>query len=189
MSDEEDKRSKPAIVARPVDRDEEEEESDRPSTAKAAKPVDDDERDKDRDVRRDREHRDDRYYGPPGHGQPYPPPYPPRPSFFSAENFNKLVSLALLIGIICLLIGTMCTVGARLTKIDYGDDADDREAAEDQQRNLYGASVLLDGIGLFIIALFLFLLLMSSRDLTEKQVIVLIILMAAVIIGFTLLAR
>ncbi len=182
VEDEENK-GKPLIVARPVSKDVDNE-SDRPPAAKPARSVDDEDKDRDRDrIRdRDRDYRDDRYHGPPS----YPPQYPPPRPFFSADNINKFVGLGLLMGIILLFIGTMMNGSASLVKLE-GLSGDDYEDARDLQRNLYGGGIIIDGIGLFIISFFILLPLLLIRDLGDKQRYILILIAAAVIVGYTIL--
>jgi hypothetical protein len=185
--EDEEGKSKPAIVAKPVSDDEE---SESPPVAKAAKPTDDEDKDKDRGSRKEREQQDNRYYGPPQ--SQYPPQYPPPQPLFSKDNVTKMMTLGLIIGIICLFIASMLVAGGKLTDVTYDfDDQDDRDKyndAIDFQNTMFGAAILMAGIGLFLISIFLMLPLLLIRDLDDKQKKFIIFLIGAVIIGFALLA-
>jgi len=69
------------------------------------------------------------------------------------------------------------------------EDAEDRDKAVDLQRNLFTSSRLVGAIGLFLIGIFTVLPLMLIKDLTTTQRIMLIGVIAAIIIGFTLLIQ
>ena len=135
--------------------------------------------DKDRDSDRDRDDRDrwERDRG--EHDRDDYPPPPSKP-LFSSENIYKLMALGLLIGIILLFIGGMLTAGAMYMKPKD-------EGGFDTQRVLYASGVLIDSIGLFLMAIFLVIPLLIVKDLNDKQRTLIIILAAAVIVGFVLL--
>jgi hypothetical protein len=170
-TEESDNETKPPKIASPVSKKEEDE---KPPVAKSARTSDED---KDEDRPRGREDkwerdREDRYYGPPQQ-------YPPQP-MFTKENVPRLMALGLFIGIILLFIGSMLTAGAIMMEPDAKDPGETK-------RTLLGAGVLIDGIGLFIMSIFIVLPLLIVRDLDEKQRTLIIILTAAIIIGFALL--
>jgi hypothetical protein len=175
--EDEDTKSKPAIVAKPVSDDED---SDSTPVAKAAKPSEE-------DKGKDREYNDNRYYGPTQ--SQYPPQYPPPQPMFSKENVTKLITLGLMIGIICLFIASLLAAGGKLTDMTYDFDEQDKyQDAIDFQNTMYGSAVLMAGIGLFLISIFLMLPLLVIKDLDDKHKKLIIFLIGAVIIGFALLA-
>jgi hypothetical protein len=173
--EDEDEHQKPSIVAKPISKDDED--SDKASTVKSAKPVDD-EKVKEKDDKSTPEYRDSRFYGPPPQQAQYPPSYPPQAPLFSQQNVYKLLSLGILIGIILLFIGSLMNGAGTLVEPDS-------ESNQDTKRNLHGWATIVDGIGLFIISIFILLPLLLIRDLENKQRTILIILIAAIIIGYT----
>ena len=90
------------------------------------------------------------------------------------------MALGILIGIILLFIGGLLTAGAMYMKPKD-------EGGIDTQRILFASGVMIDSVGLFLMAIFLVMPLLIVKDLTDKQRTLLIILIAAVIIGFVLL--
>jgi hypothetical protein len=167
---------KPPKIASPVSKSDEE--PSKPPAAKTARTVEDDEKARDDDRQRERDNRwdrdrDDRYYG----SQPqYPPPQP----MFTPQNVPKLMALGLLLGIILLFIGSMLTAGGHYVKLEDEDDYD-------LQRNMLASGNLVAGIGLFIGALFFIIPLLMIRDIEEKHKTLLVLLLAAIIVGFALL--
>ena len=130
---------------------------------------------------------DDDYYRDRDRNGPPPPGYGPPPTpMFSADKLPKLLAIFLLIGIIILFIGALLTSSAGFIKIRY-DDPDDTEADQDMKRTLTASGHLMGGIGLLLTGLFIVLPLMIIKDLSDKQRILLGILIMAVILGFSLL--
>jgi cytochrome bd-type quinol oxidase subunit 1 len=75
----------------------------------------------------------------------------------------------------------MLATGAKYIEVEKEDDAD-------FQRNLSASGHLMAGVGLFIVALFVLLPFLMIRDLSEKQKNMLVLLLIAILIGFTVLA-
>ncbi len=108
-------------------------------------------------------------------------PQPTRKQLFTTENTPSFMGLGLLIGIILLFIGTMFTAVGMFVEVESSDD-------EDLQRNLLASGVLIDGIGLFLAAIFIVLPLLLVKNIGDKQKTFMILLLGAIIIGFALLA-
>ncbi len=114
-----------------------------------------------------------------------PPSYPqtPRKALFTTENIPSFMGLGLLIGIILLFVGTMITAGGMYVDVESLDSDD-----ADLKRNLLASGVLIDGIGLFLAAIFIVLPLLLVKNIGDKQKTFMILLLGAIIIGFSLLA-
>ena len=123
------------------------------------------------------------YPPPPG---AYPPP-PPREPMMTAGRLHKFMAIGIIIGIIILFVGTLLIISANYMDPTDERDADDVEKASDLQRNLATTGGLINGIGLFLMGMFLVLPLMIIQDLSNKQRMMLVIILAAVIIGFSFL--
>lgn len=146
--------------------------------------------DKEREEKKDRE---DRGYptAPPAYpaqSNYYPPPPPAKP-MFTPEGMPKILAIGILIGIILLFVGSMIFVAASYMDPSEEEDAEDRDDAYDLQRNLYTSSRLVGAIGLFLTGIFTVLPLMLIKDLSTTQRIMLIGIIAAIIIGFTLIIQ
>ena len=132
-----------------------------------------------------------------GDGSPPPPPAssyppqqgyyqpPPKPPMFTPEGFPRILAFGLLIGIILLFVGSMIFVSAAYMDPDEEDNADKRDDAYDFQRNLYASSRLFGAIGLLLTGIFVILPLVLIKGLSTNQRFMLIVIISAIIIGFT----
>lgn len=123
--------------------------------------------------RRDQQGYDYGQYPPPPGAYPPPPPAEP---MMTARNMHRILAIGVLIGVIILFVGTLLIVSSAYVTDDW-----------ELQNNLHTSGRLIDGIGLFLTGLLLAIPLMVIRDLTVKQRALLVIILAAVIIGFTLI--
>lgn len=156
----------------------------------AGKKEDDERKERDKEDRKERELDDrDRDRGPaqsyPSQQGYYPPP-PPRQPMFTPQGMPKIVAIGILIGLILLFVGSMISVGAGFMDPSEEDDAEKQDDQRDLQRNLVNTSRLVNAIGLFLAGLFVILPLMLIKDLSTNQRIMLVILLVAIIVGFTL---
>jgi len=90
----------------------------------------------------------------------------------------KMVGIGILICVIMLFLGTLLTAGALYIKDDI-----------DLQRNLLATTVLVGGIGLFILGLFASIAFLGKKNLSEHQLKLLVILLAITIFALAILIR
>ena len=147
----------------------------------------DEKRKKDKD---EKEEKDADSEMPPPPPPPPPPPggYPPQggygslpppkhsSSMTSSRDLHKFLSIGLLIGIIILFAGAILS---GLGSFDWDDSF--------INSTLWAVGKIVGGVGLFLTALFVIIPLMTVNDLTDYQRGFIIILMAAIIIGFGLI--
>lgn len=114
--------------------------------------------------------------------QSYPPQgyYPPPQPLFTSGSLQRLLAVGILICVIMLFVGSMLTAGGMYVKTEDS-------GARDLKRNLAASGVLLGAIGLFLLGLFATLAFMQIHDLSDQQKQGILILMAAIFIGFAML--
>ncbi|MCK5559524.1 MAG: hypothetical protein KAJ51_02980, partial [Thermoplasmata archaeon] len=106
----------------------------------------------------------------------------------TANKLHRFMAIGILIGILILFVGTLLIVSANYMDPAEERDPDDQDDARDLQRNIATSGGLINGIGLFLLGLFIVLPLMIIRDLSDKQRAMLVIILASVILGFSFLS-
>ncbi|MHA2431415.1 MAG: hypothetical protein ACXACC_10365 [Promethearchaeota archaeon] len=113
---------------------------------------------------------------------PQEPYYPPSQPFFSSRNLPKIIGIGVIVCIIMLFVGTLLTAGAYYIDVEDADDID-------FQRSILATTVLVGGIGLFVLGLITTAAFIQIHDLSERQRIVLGMILVGTIFAFAILIR
>ncbi|MFO8110725.1 MAG: hypothetical protein R6U17_09465 [Thermoplasmata archaeon] len=113
-----------------------------------------------------------------------PPPQqyqqPPSTPMFSAEGIQKTLGMMLLIGVVIILVGSILVAAS-------GYIERDSVGSMNLARNLNATGILLGAVGLSLPAMISSFAIFSIKDLSEKQIQMLVFVIGASLVGFAVL--